>query len=291
MDLNTIILTSSKNGEVNPDEVRDALIKDYPNYKIAKLLEYEDRWEAHLECPLDKISTSVRISEFPFGKEDSGGDKEKSESKPKSEDSEEDSEESEESHEESDGDEDEFGGKPKMEKEESPLKSIEHLLKELTDKVKSLEEKANVVDDIHNTIKPHIEDAGGLENGPKGLGQPGMGMPSPEDIGPTAPSGGGIGGQPSSLTNPAGTGQKPPVPRRPYPSQGFDRRKAPSRGMPTAFTHTLHKVAFASMSEGTRKFSLTEAISALEETYPEYRVVEIKEDSEFNRYVGKLRIN
>ena len=279
-NINELIARTEKVEGIEVDDLRSSLKVAYPEYRIAKIEDLGEEWQAHLEKPLDKISNRIRTSEFPFKKKkespDSAEESPESESPESAED---------ESSPESSGESSSDGEGPPKEKSENPIKNIEHLVNELLQKVKALEEKAGLIDDIHKTIKPHVEDAG-------------MGLPSPEDLGPTAPGGGnpaglGPGMPPGGPPGMPGQGMRPQIPRRPnVPSGRPDTRlrNPAQRGMPSGFANT-QKIVFVPMTHEGHYFSLDDAATAMQEKYPEYRIASIQEDLDHRRYVGKLKLD
>jgi len=270
-NLNVVTARAEKTDEMSLEKVQETLASEYPEYRVAELLDLGDSWEATLEREF-KVSEKIKESEFPL--------------KEKKEDDEEEVEVEADDKEievevEDDDDEEEEKEAPKHKEpknEEEKLETIEQLVHKILDKVKALEEKAGLVDEFHEKAKPHVEEAG----------------PSLDEIGPTAPGGANPGGMrgPGTGVNPMSGGggmapKKPPVPRRPYvPSGKPDRRlKNPAqRGMPSAFSKTV----YASMQEGNRAFSLEEAVEAIKEQYPSHRLVSVTEDLSNRRYIGKL---
>lgn len=291
-NLNKIIERAEKSEGDTQKKVKDSLKEKYPDYRISKINDLGDEWEVELTKLLEKKSASTRTSEFP------PSDK-KEESEPK-EDSEEDKALGEEDSESEESEDSEGGEKkpPFGDKEEkgSETKDLKSMIKELLVAIKDLESKAGLVDEIHNKIKPHVEEMG--------LGG-GMG----EDIGPTAPGGGNPGGglppgggpgggmSPGGPGGPPGGGMgKPPqnqlgipsVPRRPnIPSP---RKAPPQRGIPSGLSNVGQKIVFSPIIADDKRYSISEAIDAFEKTYPLFRVARVQEDLNQNRFVGTLVI-
>jgi len=312
MSKNTITVRTAKT-EATESDVRASLEEAYPDFTVANVLDLGTEWEGVLEKDFEHTAA------LPFEKEDSGSDdfgdgddkpKEKKPPKEKKEKSEPSDDESGDLGDSSseDGDGDDFSGPGgDSSGEESPLKSIEHLLKELTDKVKQLEEKAGLVDDIHQKIKPHIEEA--PMPGDLGPTAPGGGNPMGGPPGAGGPPGGGLGGPPSGPGGPGGMpgglgdgaggpaggppGGPPSIPRRPQPAKGFDRRiRDPKRGLPSAFTNVNPNVKYVHVPirANDTEYTMQEAWDAVKEDkkYSNYRIAGIQEDLRRERYTVKL---
>jgi len=238
---NEIVVKTAKIKNSTIEDVKTSLAEHYPLFKLQDIKESKSEWEATL---LREISAKemAKMAALPF-EEKEDEDEFPEEPDLDSKDSPEDDESEEKSEDKSKGDSDKSKG--------GELEHIEELLMELKDKVIALQDKANVVDDIHETTKPHIE-------GPDDRGDL---LPRPEEIGPTAQGGG----------NPMGAGM-------------------PGKKPPMAPPMASSKIAYASIQQDGLKFSMAEIVDAMQEKYPRHDVVDIKKDLAKNRYVAKLEL-